>query len=135
VDIFLNYLIQFCLNSTINFAPFNSTHYVVLYPQNGDRIVTIDSVTSFHPMYWYQFRSGVLSYGLWFDFESWCTLYVYGKVLKANICDDNFQDGNRYQRGQMSSHEAVDAFDLPPSRLMRCYSRLDPCDFQYFTLS
>ena len=23
----------------------------VLYPQNGDRIVTIDSVTSFHPVY------------------------------------------------------------------------------------
>ena len=23
----------------------------MLYPQNGDRIVTIDSVTSFHPMY------------------------------------------------------------------------------------
>ena len=32
-------------------SPFNSTHYVVLYPQNGDRIVTIDSVTSFHPMH------------------------------------------------------------------------------------
>ena len=26
-------------------------HYIVLYPQNGDRIVTIDSVTSLHPMY------------------------------------------------------------------------------------
>jgi len=26
-------------------------HYVVLYPQNGDRIATIDSVTSLHPMY------------------------------------------------------------------------------------
>ena len=25
-------------------------HDVVLYPQNGDRIVTIDSVTSFHPI-------------------------------------------------------------------------------------
>jgi len=29
---------------------FNSTHYIVLYPQNGDRVVTIDSVTSLHPM-------------------------------------------------------------------------------------
>jgi len=28
--------------------PFDSTHYIVLYPQNGDRIVTIDSVTSLH---------------------------------------------------------------------------------------
>jgi len=26
-------------------------HNIVLYPQNGDRIVTIDSVTSLHPMY------------------------------------------------------------------------------------
>ena len=25
--------------------------YTKLYPQNGDRIVTIDSMTSFHPMY------------------------------------------------------------------------------------
>jgi len=32
-------------------SPFNSTHYVVLYPQNGDPIVTIDSVTSLQPMY------------------------------------------------------------------------------------
>jgi len=30
---------------------FNSTHHIVLYPQNGDRIVTIDSVTSLHPVY------------------------------------------------------------------------------------
>ena len=33
------------------YSPFNLTHHVVLYPQNGDRIVAIDSVTSFHPMY------------------------------------------------------------------------------------
>ena len=26
-------------------------HYVALYPQNGARIVAIDSVTSLHPMY------------------------------------------------------------------------------------
>jgi len=30
---------------------FNSTHYIVLYPQNGDRIATIDSVTSLRRMY------------------------------------------------------------------------------------
>ena len=35
----------------INSSRFNSTHYVVLYPQNGDCIVTTDSVTSLHPMY------------------------------------------------------------------------------------
>ena len=31
-------------------SPFNRTLYVVFYPQNGDRIVTIDSVTSLHSM-------------------------------------------------------------------------------------
>ena len=30
---------------------FNPTQYIVLYPQNGDCIVTIDSVTSVHHMY------------------------------------------------------------------------------------
>jgi len=29
----------------------NSTHYVKLYPQNGERIVIIDYVTSFHSMH------------------------------------------------------------------------------------
>ena len=32
-------------------SPLNSTHYAVLYPQNGDHIVAIDSVTSLHTMY------------------------------------------------------------------------------------
>ena len=50
MDIFLNQLIQFYLNNTKS-EPLNSTHYAVLYPQNGDRIVTIDYVTSHHPMY------------------------------------------------------------------------------------
>ena len=42
-------LIQFYLNNTI--SPFNSAHYIVLYPQNGDRTVIIDSVTSLHTTY------------------------------------------------------------------------------------
>jgi len=29
----------------------NSTHYATLYPQNGDRIVAVDFVTSIHPVY------------------------------------------------------------------------------------
>ena len=32
-------------------SPFNSTYYVVLYPQNGDPIVTIDYVTLLHPVH------------------------------------------------------------------------------------
>ena len=32
-------------------SPINYTHYAKLYPQNGERIVTIDSVTSVHPVY------------------------------------------------------------------------------------
>ena len=43
MDIFLNQLVKFYL-------PINSTHYAKLYPQNGERIVTIDSVTSFMPI-------------------------------------------------------------------------------------
>ena len=30
---------------------FNSTHYAMAYPQNGDSIVAIDSVTSLYPVY------------------------------------------------------------------------------------
>jgi len=33
------------------YSPLNSTHCAKLYPQNGDRVVAIDSVTSFHPVY------------------------------------------------------------------------------------
>jgi len=29
-------------------SPLNSTHYAMLYAQNGDRIVAVDSVTSLH---------------------------------------------------------------------------------------
>ena len=32
-------------------SPPSYTHYAMLYPQNGDRIVAIDSVTSPHPVY------------------------------------------------------------------------------------
>jgi len=39
------------LNCRINLRPYSYTHYAMLYPQNGDRIVDIDSVTSLHPMY------------------------------------------------------------------------------------
>jgi len=39
------------LNNTINLRPLKFTHYAVLYLQNGDRIVAIDSVTSLHLMY------------------------------------------------------------------------------------
>jgi len=32
-------------------SPINSAHYVNLYPENGDRVVANDFVTSFHPKY------------------------------------------------------------------------------------
>jgi len=32
-------------------SPINSTHFVKLYPQNGENIVTIGTVTLFHPMH------------------------------------------------------------------------------------
>ena len=37
----------------------NSTHYIVLYPQNGDRIVPTDSATSLHLMYTLAHRSDI----------------------------------------------------------------------------
>jgi len=49
-DIGLDQLIHFYLNNAINLRPL-TLHSVVLYPQNDDSFVTIDSVTSFHPMY------------------------------------------------------------------------------------
>jgi len=52
-------------------SPFNSTHYAKLYPQNDDRIVTIDSVTSLHPMYT-QGDSEVISFDI--DANLWVKL-------------------------------------------------------------
>jgi len=51
MDIFVNQLIQFYLNNARNLRPLKSTHYTVLYAQNGVRIVTIDYVTSLYPVY------------------------------------------------------------------------------------
>jgi len=53
MDIFLDQLIQFYLNNTLNLRPLNYTNYLSCYAQkkNGDRIVNTDYVTSFHPMY------------------------------------------------------------------------------------
>ena len=47
-DIFINQRIECYINNTTNL---NSMYYAMLYPQNGDRIVAIDSVTSLHPVY------------------------------------------------------------------------------------
>ena len=49
--VFLNKLIQFLFDKSAINPPFHSTHFAVLCPQNGDRIVTIDSVTSLHSTY------------------------------------------------------------------------------------
>ena len=45
-DIFINQWIECYLNITINLRPLTLTHYAMLYPQSGDRIVAIESVTS-----------------------------------------------------------------------------------------
>jgi len=50
-DIVINQRIECHLNNTIKSSLLNSTHYVMLYTQTGDRIVATDSVTSRHPMY------------------------------------------------------------------------------------
>ena len=47
-DIFLNQWAEFYLNNTINLRPL-TPRIVMLYPQNGDRIVAMDNVTSLSP--------------------------------------------------------------------------------------
>ena len=55
---FVGRLMTFSSTNWLNFgwikygksSSINSTHYAKLYPQYGDRIVTIDSVTLFHPI-------------------------------------------------------------------------------------
>ena len=46
MDIFVEQLIRLLFEKHDKSSPFNSTHYIVLYPQNGDRIVTANSVTA-----------------------------------------------------------------------------------------
>jgi len=70
MNISLNQLIQFYLNNTLNLRRLNYTNYFVLYSQNGDRIVSIDYVTSlFHPS-----AASVLSAGL------------RGKIIRTAPC-------------------------------------------------
>ena len=60
-------------------SPLNSTHYAVLYPQNDDRIVAIDSVTSFHPV------------NTWHDtlVQYWClTLSTTKRTAEASCSSD-----------------------------------------------
>ena len=50
-DIFVNSLIRFCVNNSINLRLLTAhIMHAQLYLQHGDRIVTIHSVTSVHPM-------------------------------------------------------------------------------------
>jgi len=51
MDSFLNYYGPFNFNNTINLRLLTQRTYIVLHPQNGDRIVTTDSVTSLHSMF------------------------------------------------------------------------------------
>ena len=44
-DIVVDQMIQIYLNSAINLRPL-TPHIVIVYPQNGDRFVATDSVTS-----------------------------------------------------------------------------------------
>ena len=69
MHISLNQLIQFYLNNTLNLRRLDYTNYFVLYSQNGDRIVSIDYVTSFCPS-----AASVLSAGL------------RGKIIRTAAC-------------------------------------------------
>ena len=66
MDIFVEQLIRLLFEMHDKSSPFNSTLYIVLYPQNGDRIVTIDSVTSLHPI--------CIHYSLFWEYRGVITL-------------------------------------------------------------
>jgi len=52
MGIFVNKPIQFYVNKLHKSSQFNTTQHAKLYPQHGDRGVTIDSVTSsLQPVY------------------------------------------------------------------------------------
>ena len=62
MGIFLNQTDSVLFEQHNKSSPFNSTRYIVLYPQNGGRIVTVDSVASLRPMYWLGSLLHVFSY-------------------------------------------------------------------------
>ena len=62
MDIFLNYLIQFYSNNTTNLRHLTQRIISSYTNKSGDRIVTIDSVTSLHPMY---AQGEMTSYNVW----------------------------------------------------------------------
>ena len=47
-DDFMNQRIECYVNNATNLRPI---HYVMLYPQDDNRIVAVDSVTALHPIY------------------------------------------------------------------------------------
>jgi len=52
---YVNHRIEFYLINTIN--PRVYCTHAMLYPQNGDHIVAMDSVTSLHPVYWHCYHT------------------------------------------------------------------------------
>ena len=127
MDIFLNKLIQFYLNNT---SPLNSTHYIVLYPQNGDPFVTIDSVTSLHPRYRRlqkldNFFSGILSQTVDFgnissrqgDRRKRCQLSSTGErwqfiTLSVHFCVQHYRRGVSRRAGQSVAADVLVIMEL-----------------------
>jgi len=62
----------------VNLPSINSTHYAKLYPQNDERIVTIDYVTVFHPMYT---TSTVLHGSLGWPFPMLICKYIFSNKI------------------------------------------------------
>jgi len=62
------------MNNTKKSLPFNSTHYIMLYPENGDRVVTIDCVTSLNSPYVFSlvFFLFLITGQLLVHFVPWC---------------------------------------------------------------
>jgi len=77
---FLKLTDSILLNNTRKSLTFNWMHYGMLYPQNGDRIMTIDSVASLHTMY--KLKLGyIMKHQNYKEIQQWIRFY---KLFKGS---------------------------------------------------
>ena len=72
----------------INLRPWIPIHCAVLYPQNGDRVVTIDSATSLYSMYisWLSLGFQAIHYAIFFGLGD--VLATYGSHMATPTDSD-----------------------------------------------
>ena len=128
----LNQAIKLYLNNMVNLHQLTPHTYTKLYPQNDDRIVTIDAVTSSHPVY----KCTELLVALCeraSDVQEWARSWAWGdcalhrvrglrsarrqggRAPAARVCWRVEAVGCSCERGARTA-PAMDGFDRPPRR-------------------